>query len=138
MVTKGRKASQALEPLSAWCTLEADAFDAMVAIELRKALEAVVMIGEPTWRTAADGDVCAAIGLALRLVPGQSTEMGYDLIMTALVACAAEGDLSACIVTSFVLRSRVKVTSLSRRLAASWADRAIKLRSERFSDGAAS
>ena len=113
------------EPLDVWCMVNAFAVNAKIVEQLRTALQTIAMIDEPTWRAAATGDASAAIGLALRLVPGKSSPMAYRLVMTALVACAAEGNTAACIVMTYVLRNRIEVTRLERQIAESWAMRAV-------------
>jgi hypothetical protein len=133
---QSRKFGGALVPLDAWRTVNARLFDRNIVVELRKSLETIAMIDEPTWRAAATGDASAAIGLALRLAPGKSSELAYQLIMTALVACAAEGDAAACIVMVYMLRNRVDVSPLDRQLAASWAMRAIEIRANHSRHGA--
>jgi hypothetical protein len=131
-----KRTTRLAEPLAVWGLVNARAFDAKLVAELRTALQTIAMIEEPTWRAAATGDASAAIGLALRLVPGKSSPMAYQLVMTALVACAAEGNTAACIVMTYVLRNRVEVTRLDRQLAASWAMRAVESQANQPSDGA--
>lgn len=65
----------------------------------------VAIIGEPAWAGAVAGDAAAAIGLALRLDPHTASPAIYDLVMTALLACAAEDDAAACLAMSHLLRS---------------------------------
>lgn len=124
-------------PLNAWRTVSPRFFDTELVVAARDSLRAIAMIDEPTWRAAADGDAVAAVGLALRLVPGKSSSTAYQLIMTALVACAAEGNTAACVVMAFILQKRVEVTPLHQRLSASWALRAVEIRSQQRPDGAA-
>jgi hypothetical protein len=108
------------EPLTWWRTMRAEQLDATAAIFLRKSIATIAIIDEPSWRTAAIGDVAAAVGLALRLDPARATPIALDLVMTALAACAADGDSTACLAMSFVLRRRPGAGESQARIATSW------------------
>jgi hypothetical protein len=108
------------EPLTWWRTMRAEQLDATAAIVLRKSIATIAIIDEPSWRAAAIGDVAAAVGLALRLDPARATPIAFDLVMTALAACAADGDSTACLAMSFVLRRRPGASKSEARIATSW------------------
>jgi hypothetical protein len=107
-------------PLRWWRSIPADAFDTSTARILREAIAAVAIIDEPTWRDAATGQVAAAVGLALRLNPQRTSAALYDLIMTALLACAAEDDATACLAMAHVLRRSPGAGRSEAKLATSW------------------
>jgi hypothetical protein len=103
-----------------WRLAPAAAFDLMALREMRATLSTIAILEEPTWRSAAGGNAAAAIGLALRLNPARSTSIAYDLIVTALAICAAEGNAAACIVMSHILRKLPGAGKAEHRIATSW------------------
>jgi hypothetical protein len=103
-----------------WRLTPATAFDVMALHEMRATLSTIAILEEPTWRSAAGGNAAAAIGLALRLNPARSTSIAYDLIVTALAICAAEGNAAACLVMSHVLRKIPGAGKAEARIATSW------------------
>jgi hypothetical protein len=100
--------------------MRADLFDATIAKLLREQIAVVAILGEPAWGAAVDGDAAAAIGLALRLNPNTTSPVIYDLIMTALLACAAEDDAAAGHAMSHVLRHCPGAGRAEARVATSW------------------
>jgi hypothetical protein len=108
------------EPIKWWRTLPADGFDSSRKSVLRATLSTIAILDEPTWRSAAGGSAAAAIGLALRLNPSRSTSAAYDLIVTSLAICAADGNAAACIVMSHVLRNIPGAGKAEARIATSW------------------
>ncbi len=108
------------QPFGWWRTKRAELFDAPMAVAMREALATIVILGEPNWRAAAAGDASAAVGLALRLNPERSTATAYELIMTALAACAVDGDAGARLAMSFVIRRMPNAGKPEARIATSW------------------
>lgn len=111
-------------PLAWWRTMEAQAFDATAAAAMREAISTIAIIDAPTWRAAVAGDAAAAAGLALRLHPDRSTPLAFDLVMTAVAACAAESDATACLMMARVVPLRRGAGETEARIAASWLTRA--------------
>jgi hypothetical protein len=107
-------------PTKWWRTFHAEEFDQSRVSILRTTLSTIAILEEPTWRSAAGGNIAAAIGLALRLNPDRSTSTAYDLIVTALAICAAEGNAAACLVMSHILRRIPGAGKAEARLATSW------------------
>jgi hypothetical protein len=103
-----------------WRTMSAKRLGPPSAEPLREALATIAILGEPAWPAAVRGDPSAAIGLALRLNPQRSTNAAYDLVMTAVAACAAEGNDAACLVMSHILGRRPGATLREARLATGW------------------
>lgn len=106
-------------PLLWWRSIRANHFNVAAAGALRASIANVFILGEPTWRDAADGDEAAAIGLALRLHKSTSPVI-YDLVMTALAACAAEDGSAACLAMSHMLRAFPGAGRAEARIATSW------------------
>lgn len=100
--------------------MRAEAFDAAAVATMREALSAITIINEPLWRKAAAGDAAAAIALALRLDPERLPETAFDLVLTALAACAADGDDAAALVMAHVLRRSPGADAERARIATSW------------------
>jgi hypothetical protein len=113
------------EPLTWWRTMRAEQLEATAAIVMRKSIATIAIIDEPSWRTPATGDAAAAVGLALRLDPARATPIAFDLVMTALAACAADGDSTACLAMSFVLRRRPGAGKSEARIATRWLMRSL-------------
>lgn len=107
-------------PLSWWRTIRAEHFDTTIAKLLREQIAMVAIIGEPAWDAAVAGDTAAAIGMALRLTPDAASPVIRDLVMTALLACAAEDNAAACLALSHSLRSLPGAGRMEARLATSW------------------
>ncbi|MEH2524195.1 MULTISPECIES: hypothetical protein [unclassified Bradyrhizobium] len=107
-------------PLEWWRTEHAEFFNGAAVVAMRNALATVVVLGESGWRAAAAGDAPAAIGLALRLNPQRSTGNAYDLIMTALAACAADGSDGAALVLSHLMRKMPNASNTHGAIATSW------------------
>jgi hypothetical protein len=105
--------------LAWWCTVPADRFKPTEAKVLREAIANVAILGETTFRDAADGDTTAAIGLALRLGP-HASPMICDLVMTALAACAAEDSGAASLAMSRAVYDRPGAGEVESRIATSW------------------
>jgi hypothetical protein len=124
------------EPLTWWRTMRADQLDAPSATVLRKSIATIAIIDETSWRAAAIGEAAAAVGLALRLDPARATPIAFDLVMTALAACAADGDSTACLAMPFVQRRRPGAGKSEARIATSWLVRSFAgvLRKKRRSD----
>jgi hypothetical protein len=129
---------QTLSALEWWRTMKAETFDAPTAVVMREAISTIAIIDEPTWRAAANGDDAAATGLALRLHPDRATPLAFDLVMTAVAACAAEGNATACLVMSRVVPRRRGAGKKDARIATSWLVRTFASALDRRREGATS
>ena len=108
-------------PVTQWWRLTpAIAFDAIALREMRAALSKIDMLGEPRWKDAATGDAAASIHIALGLSPEESAEARFDLAMTALAICAADGNAAAFLVMSHILRKIPGAGKAEARIATSW------------------
>ena len=113
------------ERLTWWRTIRAESFSSAAAVALRRAMANIAILGEPTWHEAAKGDAAAAVRLALRLHSGTSP-MIYDLVMTAVAACAADDNATACLIMPEALRQTPGAGRTEARLATSWLVRSLK------------
>jgi translation elongation factor EF-Ts len=71
------------------------------------------MFGEPGWHAAARGDAAVAVRIALRVAAGRPSPLTIDLVGSALLLCAAEGNAAAQVTLQylrrrFVLQAAVK------------------------------
>src|ERR1700688_3601018 len=80
----------------------------------------------------------AAAGLALRLHPDRAPPLAYDLVMTAVPACAAEGNATACLVMSRVVPRRRGAGKKEARIATSWLVRTFASALDRRREGGTS
>ena len=110
----------ASSPIRWWRSIAAPNFHAAALGAMRFAVERIEMVGEPRWRAAVAGDAAAAIGMALALSRDDSFRHKFDLVMTVLVLCACEGDATACLVLSTVIRRLPGAGAREARLATSW------------------
>jgi hypothetical protein len=107
-----------------WRLTPATAFDVVALGEMRALLSKIDMLGEPRWKDAATGDAPASIHIALSTSAEESAEARYDLVMTALAVCAADGNAGACLVMSHILRKLPGAGKAEARIATSWLARA--------------
>jgi hypothetical protein len=91
---------------------------------MKAAVEKVEMLGEPSWRDAVAGDHAAAVGMAILSKRRKATPGKLDLVMTALVLCACEGNATACLVLSNIIRRLPDSGQREAGIAASWLVRA--------------
>jgi hypothetical protein len=83
---------------------------------VRETLRNDAPLRSPQWRAAVGGDAAAAIGLALELLSDDAEHPELDMAMTAVLACALEGDPAAALVISHAVR-RVSDGAHSARIA---------------------
>jgi hypothetical protein len=107
-------------PLSWWRNIRGELFTAGIAAQLREHIAVFAIIGEPSWNAAAAGDAASAVRLALTVDQEVAGPVIIDLVMTALLACAAEGDAAACLSMSYALRRRPGAGQAEARIATSW------------------
>ena len=78
-------------------------------------------LGEPEWRAAVEGDPAEAVGIAIRVaVKAQLNELVVDLVMSAVLATAIEGDHAACHLLAHMLNRRSAFEPRAGNLATSW------------------
>jgi hypothetical protein len=101
---------------------------------MKAAVEKVEMLGEPRWRDAVTGDAAAAVGMAILFDRQKATPGKLDLAMTALVICACEGNATACVVLSNIIRRLPNSGGREARVATSWLIRAFRPFADRHLD----
>lgn len=88
---------------------------------MRKVLLGTELISEPDWNRAVLGDVAVAIGVAVRQLKSRKiAEPEIDLALSAVLACAIEGDAAAAVLISSALRRRSKIDPSCRTLSLLW------------------
>ena len=106
--------------LTSWRTLRALDFNFHDLTSLRTSLAKTTLLGQPKWAAAVGGDGAAAVAVAISFIPADKITQSMDLAMTALIACAIEGDPGAAIVASNILRHLPDATARHRQIATSW------------------
>jgi hypothetical protein len=108
-------------PLTAWRTFRALEFSFRDVKSMRALLAKTNLLGQPKWASAVGGDGAAAVAVAISFIPtADKITASLDLAMTALVACAIEGDPGAAIVASNILRHLPGATPRHHQIATSW------------------
>jgi hypothetical protein len=121
MATATKQHDLLRRPATQWWRLtSATTFDQIALREMRSSLSKIDMLGEPRWKDAATGDAAASIHIALCMRPEDSAEARYDLALTALAVCAADGNAAACLVMSHILRKIPGAGKSEARIATSW------------------
>lgn len=117
--TPPRRASAS--PLELWRTCKPKALARAEVSRLRKVLLGTELISEPDWNRAVLGDVAVAIGVAVRQLKSRKiAEPEIDLALSAVLACAIEGDAAAAVLISSALRRRSKIDPSCRTLSLLW------------------
>lgn len=112
--------THAVHPLTLWRTLDAQRFSSGDVKALRALLARTSLLGQPKWADAASGDAPAAVAIAVSFIPVDKMTLPLDLAMTALIACAIEGDPGAAIVVSNILPHLPSASPRHHEIAASW------------------
>jgi hypothetical protein len=107
-------------PLASWRTLRALDFGFDDVKSMRVLLAKTTLFGQSKWAAAASGDGAAAVAVAISFIPAEKITPSLDLAMTALTACAIEGDAGAAIVASNILRHLPGATPRHHQIATSW------------------
>ncbi len=108
-------------PLAWWRRLPAHQLEPRDVAGLRRAMRGTQILGEPGWSVAVHGDAAEAIGIAIRVaIKRPCAEPIVDLVMSAVLGAAIEGDTAAQHFLAHMLRRRGAAEPLSEALAASW------------------
>jgi hypothetical protein len=88
---------------------------------IREALLGTEIHGEPNWSRAILGDAAVAIRVAVgQMKVRKITATEVDLALSAVLACALEGDPASAILISSALRRRSKFDLSCRHLSLLW------------------
>jgi hypothetical protein len=79
-------------PWASWRTFRALDFTFHDLKSVRALLAKTTLLGQPKWAAAAGGDGPAAVAVAISFIPAAKITPALDIAMTALIACAIEGD----------------------------------------------
>jgi hypothetical protein len=113
--------SRSFPPLALWRSIPAPDLKLRDVGRLRDAMYGVQILGEPEWRAAVDGDPAEAVGIAIRVAAKEQLNgLVVDLVMSALLATAIEGDHAACHVLAHILNRRSAFEPRAGNLATSW------------------
>jgi hypothetical protein len=122
-------------PTRWWRGIAAPNFHVMALGAMQAAIEKVEMLGEPRWRDAVAGDAAAAVGMALLFNRQKASPGKLDLAMTALVINACDGNATACVVLSNIIRRLPGAGEREARIATSWLMRAFRPVADRIPSG---
>jgi len=106
-----------------WHTCKPDEVSCADISRLRKALFGTRLPSEPDWKRAVLGDAGAAIGIADRQLKSHTiTDPEVDLALSAVLACAIEGNTTSAAVISSALHRRSKKFRRCFQLSLLWRD----------------
>jgi hypothetical protein len=110
-----------LPPLIWWRTRKPRLLPWRGIRDIREALVETEIPGQLDWVRAILGDAAVAIGIAVEQMKVRViTAIEVDLALSAVLACALEGDLTSPIVISSALRRRSKIDPSCLRLCLLW------------------
>jgi hypothetical protein len=108
-------------PLIWWRTRRPGALPYRSIGGIREALLGTQIHGEPDWSRAILGDAAVAIRVAVEQMKARKiTATEVDLALSAVLACALEGDAASAILISSALRRRAKCDPPCRLLSLLW------------------
>ena len=108
-------------PTRWWRLLPPSDFHPDAIRAMRSVASQVEFFGEPRWRAAVAGDAASSIAIALSMKPKGPFPQKFDLAMTALAACACEGNAAACVVTGNIILNLPRRGDKESDLADAWA-----------------
>jgi hypothetical protein len=113
--------TEKLSPLIWWRTRKPGLLLCKGIGELREAVLGTEISGQPDWSRAILGDADVAIRVAVgQMKVRKITAAEVDLALSAVLACALEGDPASAIVISSALRRRSKCDPSCGSLSERW------------------
>ncbi len=110
-----------VSPLIWWRTHKPSALAGRSIGRIRKDLLGTKIPGEPEWSRAILGDAAVAIRIAIeQMKANKITAVEVDLALSAVLACALEGEPTSAILISSALRRRSKCDPSCKTLSISW------------------
>jgi hypothetical protein len=100
----GRGQPLALPPLQWWQTADPILAGTAAAAVLRQTLAGIAMLGEPGWHAAVRGDAAMAVRIALQTNRGRPSPLTINLVCSALLLCAIEGNAAAQVTLQYLRR----------------------------------
>jgi hypothetical protein len=134
-VANGIPVAPGCSPTRWWRSIAAPNFHAMALGAMQAVIEKVEMLGEPRWHDAVAGDATAAVAMALLFNRQKASPGKLDLVMTALVINACDGNATACVVLSNIIRRLPGAGEREARIATSWLMRAFRPVADRIPSG---
>lgn len=108
-------------PLTWWRTKPPSALLCRGVGGIREALIGTEIHGEPDWHRAILGEAAVAIRIAVKQMKERKiTATEIDLALSAVLACALEGEPASAILISSALRRRSKCDRSCRNLSLLW------------------
>jgi len=93
-------------PLVWWRTAPPSRFGAPHRCALQQSLSQIAVLGEPGWQRAVAGDAAEAIGIALPIIHSGESSSRLDIVMSAVLLCALQGNPAAALMLAHALDSR--------------------------------
>jgi len=93
-------------PLAWWRTVPPSRLGATHRYALRRSLSQIAILGQPGWQRAVAGDAAEAIGIALPLILSGESGSRLDIVMSAVLLCALQGNPAAALLLAHALDSR--------------------------------
>ena len=78
-------------------------------------MQSIAMFGEPSWHAAVHGDAAVAVRIALRVAAGRPSPLTIDLVGSALLLCAVEGNAAAQVALQYLRRRFGSSTAINQR-----------------------
>jgi hypothetical protein len=119
LTTLGRTSESS--PICWWRTRKPEALNGEDIRHIRKALLMTSVSDEPDWLFAVSGDSAVAIGIAINKLKKYGMKNSItDIVISAVVCCAIEGDPAARVVILSALRRRAKIDHLCHPILMRW------------------
>jgi len=93
-------------PWDWWRTAPPGRLDATHRYALRRSLSQIAVLGEPGWQRAVAGDAAEAIGIALPIIHSGECGSRLDIVMSAVLLCALNGNPAAALLLAHALDNR--------------------------------
>lgn len=93
-------------PWDWWRTTPPSRLDATHRYALRRSLSQIAVLGEPGWQRAVAGDAAEAIGIALPIIASGESGSRLDIVMSAVLLCALQGNPAAALLLAHALDNR--------------------------------
>jgi hypothetical protein len=107
-------------PLEWWRTMPANHLGEGPQCVLREMLDKVSLVKRRQWLSAMRGDAATSIAVAIEAMPINRITLEVDLMMTALMVCALDGNSGAVLVLAHILHRAPLDHPFGQELSISW------------------
>jgi hypothetical protein len=107
-------------PLEWWRTMPANHLGEGPQCVLREMLDKVSLVKRRQWLSAMRGDAATSIAVAIEVMPINRITLEVDLMMTALMVCALDGNSGAVLVLAHILHRAPLDHPFGQELSISW------------------